>query len=112
MDRYLSFIDRFRGQDPALCETVVKLWDAVMEASATDVNPDMHTPMTGQCSQGIIPNRTTGSKDPFIQSLIGRSYFGRFGQGRGFTMPGRTPLGMMGGGTDKPGTVSANENQG
>ena len=112
MDRYLSFIDHFRDQDPALCETVAKLWNAVMEASATDVNPTMHTPRIGQCSQGIIPNQTTGSKDPFIQSLIDRSYFGRFGQGSGFTIPGRTTLGLMGGGTDKPGAVSTNENQG
>lgn len=112
MDRYLTFIDHFRDQDPALCEAVAKLWTAIMEASATDVNPTMHTPMPGQCSQGIIPNQTTESKDPFIQSLINRSYASRFGQGRGFTMPGRTTLGMMGGGTDKPGAVSANETNG
>ena len=83
-----------------------------MDGSAPAVNPTMHAPMAGQCSQGIIPNRTTGSKDPFIQSLINRSYVGRFGQGRGFTMPCRTTLGMTGGGTDKPGAVSANETQG
>jgi len=112
MDRYLSFIDRFRDQDPALCEAVAELWNAVMEASATDVNPTMHTPMIGQCTQGIVPNRSCRSNDPFIQSLIDRSYFGRFGQGAGYTVPGRTTLGIMGGGTDRPGAVSATETQG
>ena len=111
MDRYLSFIDCFRDQDPALCEAVAELWNAIMEASATDVNPTMHTPMTGQCNQGIVPNQPSGSKDPFIQSLINRSYFGRFGQGKGFSIPGRTTLGIMGGGNDRPGAVSATETQ-
>ena len=83
-----------------------------MEASATDVNPTMHAPMPGQCTQGIIPNQTTGSKDPFIQGLINRSYASRFGRGAGFIIPGRTTDGMMGGGTDKPGAVSANETKG
>lgn len=109
MDRYLAFIDRFRDQDPVVCEAVAKLWTAIMEASATDVNPTMHAPMPGQCTQGIIPNQTTGSKDPFIQGLINRSYASRFGRGVGFSMPGRTTLGIMGGGTDKPGAVSATE---
>ena len=112
MDRYLSFINHFRDQDPVLCEAVSELWHAVMEASATDVNPTMHTPMIGQCTQGIIPNQTTKSNDPFIQSLIDRSYFGRFGRGAGYTVPGRTTLGIMGGGNDRPGAVSATETQG
>ena len=112
MDRYLEFIDQFKANDPALCETVAELWCAIMEASATDVNPTMHTPMIGSCSQGIIPNQTTKSNDPFIQSLIDRSYFGRFGQGAGYSIPGRTTIGIMGGGNDHPGAVSATETQG
>ena len=111
MDRYLSFIDRFRDQDPVTCEAVAKIWQAIMEASAIDVNPTMHTPMIGQCSQGIIPNQTTGSKDPFIRSLINRSYASRFGQGAGFSIPGRTTLGIMGGGNGNPGAVSATDTQ-
>lgn len=111
MERYLAFIDRFKDHDPALCEAVAKIWCAIMEASATDVNPTMHAPMIGSCSQGIIPNQTTKSNDPFIQSLIDRSYFGRFGQGAGYSIPGRTTLGIMGGGNDRPGTVSATETQ-
>jgi len=112
MERYLTFISRFNDYDPVLCETVAKLWHAVMEASATDVNPTMHAPMAGSCSQGIIPNQTTKSNDPFIQSLIDRSYFGRFGQGGGYSIPGRTTLGIMGGDNDRPGAVSTTETQG
>ena len=87
-------------------EDSLAVWDAIIEASATDINPKQIARSVGSCTQGIIPNELGKSKDPFIQSLIDKSYFGRFGSSAGYSIPGRTTLGMWGGGTDKPGTVS------
>lgn len=109
MDKFLLFLEGFRDDAPALCDGVARLWKAIMEASATDVNPVQNIPSPGTCTQGIIPNQTGKSGDPFIQSLIDRSYFGRFGQSQGVTTPGRTTLGIMGGGNDRPSNVSATE---
>ena len=106
MDKFKKFLEKYRKIDPALCEAVEEAWDAIIEASATDINPKQIAMSVGSCSQGIIPNELGKSKDPFIQSLIDKSYFGRFGRSTGYTTPGRTTLGMWGGGTDKPGTVS------
>ena len=106
MDNFKKFLDKYRKIDPALCEAVEEVWDAIMEASATDINVKQIGRSIGTCSQGIIPNELGKSRDPFIQSLIDKSYFGRFGQTTGYSIPGRTTLGMWGGGTDKPGTVS------
>ena len=106
MDKFHKFLDRFRSLDPVLCEHVEAVWDTIIEASATDINPKQIARSVGSCTQGIIPNELGKSKDPFIQSLIDKSYFGRFGSSAGYSIPGRTTLGMWGGGTDKPGTVS------